>query len=78
MKIFAVICEVEDTDKTLEWITNESDIHLVKVEKFEESLKSVTYSSGWNIILIRIMDEEAEMMMKLKYPSGTFIGSTGI
>jgi hypothetical protein len=75
MKILAVTCDTEKVEETVAWLTEEPGVHIVKVEKLNEYLQNITYSPNWSIVLICIMDEETETILRLKYPAGTFITS---
>jgi hypothetical protein len=73
MKIFAVTCNPVKLMDTLVKLKSEPGVYIVKVEKLSEFVTSLRYSSDESIIIFRIMDEETEVLLRLKYPPGTFI-----
>ena len=75
MKILAVTCDTDRLEETLGWLRTEPGVYIVKVAKLNEYLQNITYTPNWSIVLIRIMDEETETILRLKYPPGTFISS---
>lgn len=75
MKILAVTCDNDKVEETLAWLKAEPGVYIVKVAKLNEFLQNITYKPNWTMIMIRIMDEETEVILKLKYPPGTFISS---
>lgn len=75
MKILAVTCDTEKLEETLGWLKTEPGVYIVKVARLNEYLQNITHKPNWSIVLIRIMDEETETILRLKYPAGTFINS---
>ena len=75
MKILAVTCDNKKLEETLGWLKTEPGVYIIKVASLNEYLQNITYTPTWSIVLIRIMDEETETILRLKYPPGTFISS---
>ena len=73
MKLLAVICQEHDVDNTISWLKNETGVYVVKATALNEYLRNITYTPNSFMIIFRIMDQETELMLRLKYPVDTFL-----
>lgn len=73
MKILCITCKEGNEKKNRALLQSHglSVYKIIQIMELDRQTNSLN-KTGWIRILFTIMDEETEMLLKLKYPSGTF------